>query len=93
MSDLATRVHKKLVEYLAGDITLSAFQDWLRPNLWEVGEADRSLKNLAYGIELCLSEFEHGDWTEPELREKLQSTEKPQPSACSSANITRLSKE
>ncbi|MFL5244896.1 MAG: hypothetical protein ACJ8FY_22570 [Gemmataceae bacterium] len=70
--DLQVSIREKLANYLAGKISLSAFRSWFDPILWDVDETDENARQLAYGIELLLSEFDHGDWTVEELKERLR---------------------
>ena len=71
---LAEHIRTRLASYLAGDHTLEEFEDWFVPNaLSRVEEmGDRDLDGLIYEIELRLSEFSHGDWSEGELKRLLQ---------------------
>jgi len=71
-SSLQLEIRTELAKYLASELTLRAFEDWFVPASWNVhqtgnaGDAD-----LVYTIELHLSEFSRGHWTENELRALL----------------------
>lgn len=68
------RIHERLAEYVANQISLRAFEDWFFPETWDIDDTDdQELINLVYGIKLRLAEFSHGDWTEAELRQLLRS--------------------
>jgi hypothetical protein len=67
-------IHERLIDYLAGEITLRDFEDWFFPETWDVDQKrDLALVGLVYAIKLSLAEFSNGDWTEDELRGLLQS--------------------
>jgi hypothetical protein len=70
---LEKNIRKKLIGYLTGRISLAAFTRWFGPVLWEIETSgSRGAQRSAYYIELCLSEFDHGDWTEDELKSKFR---------------------
>jgi hypothetical protein len=67
-------IHIRLIDYLAGEITLRDFEDWFFSETWDVDQKrDLALVGLVYAIKLCLAEFSNGDWTEDELRGLLKS--------------------
>lgn len=67
------RIHERLAEYVANQISLRVFEDWFFPETWDIDDTDnQELMNLVYGIKLRLAEFSHGDWTETELRQLLR---------------------
>ena len=68
-------VRQKLeLQYHKGDISLSEFEDWFVPKSWNFDEnASLTLQSLVADIELLLAEYSNGDWTEPQLKEKLRS--------------------
>src|SRR5262245_56875528 len=69
---LQLEIRTELAKYFASELRLRAFEDWFMPASWnvhqtgDVGDAD-----LVYTIELHLSEFSSGHWTENELRALL----------------------
>jgi hypothetical protein len=67
-------VEGRLGEYLAGRGSLAAFRRWFDagPLLEAADTPDDGFRRLVYDVELCLAEFDHGDWTEGELREQLR---------------------
>jgi hypothetical protein len=73
LHSLEFKIHEKLAEYLAGEISLSEFEDWFFSETWDIDQLDNpTLANLVYGIKLTLAEFSNGDWTETELRSMLR---------------------
>lgn len=72
-SSLDLEIREWLARYLAGEISLRAFQEWFLPIAWNVEESENpGAVELAYDIELRLFEFSNGDWTEDELRRLLR---------------------
>jgi hypothetical protein len=72
-SSLDFNIRERLATYLAKEISLHEFEDWLFPETWDVDQlGDLALTNLVYGIKLRLAEFSNGDWTEDELRSLLR---------------------
>jgi hypothetical protein len=70
-SSLLRDVRARLQRYLLDMETLREFHQWFVPVAWKLrnsGGADRTVR----GIELRLAEYKRGDWTEPQLRAKLQ---------------------
>jgi hypothetical protein len=66
-------IRDRLARYLNGDISLHDFEDWFVPVSWDIEQIHNSKANeLAGEIELRLAEFSNGDWTEAELRSKLE---------------------
>jgi hypothetical protein len=65
-------IRRWLAAYLAGEISLSAFEDWFVPATWDLHRSDDPVPNaLAGEIKLRLAEFSSGHWTEDELKERL----------------------
>lgn len=64
----------RIIDYLTGACTLAQFDDWFirlpRPAIDE--GTDEQAKELVAELEVRLAEFQHGDWTEAELRSLLQ---------------------
>ncbi len=72
MASLDLEIREKLARYLGDEISLQEFRDWFLPQGWNVDRrAAASTAELAHEVELLLSEFDHGDWTESELRERF----------------------
>jgi hypothetical protein len=67
---IAHEIRDRLARYLDQSITLSAFSEWFTPATWEV-ETDIATEKLIGDIQLLLAEFDHGDWTEDELRVEI----------------------
>lgn len=71
-SDLEQQICEHLRQYLANQISLEAFEEWLVPNTWNVEQAgDPAAENLAYDIEFLLAEHSSGQQTTEELRRLL----------------------
>ncbi len=73
MPNLDLEIREQLVRYLGGEISLQALHDWLMPRTWNIDR--RSLPEtaeLVHAVELELSEFVHGDWTEEEVKRHLR---------------------
>lgn len=59
----------ELARYVRGEITLETFHFWFAPVLWRVEASEEpDAEELAYDIALRLSEYSHGQWTEPQLK-------------------------
>lgn len=72
MAALDAEIRGRLARYLAGDLDLRAFRDWLVPFAWNIERrADAATAELVHEIDLVLAEFDHGDWTEEEVRQHL----------------------
>ena len=66
-------IREKLAKYLAGEISLSTFQEWFVPRAWNIGkQGNPAAVEVAHEIDLRLAEFSNGDWTEDELKSKLR---------------------
>ena len=67
-------VERRLGAYLAARESLADFRRWfVRGALLPASDsADEGFRHLVYATELRLAEFDHGDWTEEELREQLR---------------------
>jgi hypothetical protein len=66
-------IRERLGRYLSRDISLHDFQSWFVPVLWNIEQTQNAEAiELAGEIELRLAEFSNGDWTEAELRSKLE---------------------
>lgn len=72
MDDLAFELRKSLARYVAGEISLPDFHGLAMPLTWNAEKhMGLTAAAVAREIELLLSESEHGDWTEDELRRRL----------------------
>jgi hypothetical protein len=71
--NLAEETRQWLGRYLAGEIPLRTFEDWLVPMTWQLGAGmDPAVTDLISEIELALAEHSNGQWTEAELREHFR---------------------
>lgn len=65
---LDLKIRTRLAQYVAGEIPLSEFHDWLTRATWDVPtDADPALRDLVYQLKLRLAEFTNGHWAEDEL--------------------------
>jgi len=71
---LSNETRDRIGRFLAGDDTLQQLRRWFRSSaltaVSDSGDADD--EELVFAVELLLSELDHGDWTEDELRAKLK---------------------
>lgn len=73
MEALDLTIRGQLAKCLSGQETFQTFRSWLLHQTWNIEQrADLETAKLAREIELLLAEFDHGDWTEAELVEKLR---------------------
>lgn len=64
----------QITRYVTGAVSIAAFQRWFDPQAWNVDKSSESqTADLVHSVELLLSEFSHGDWTEEELKLELAS--------------------
>lgn len=72
-SSIHLELHKQLVDFLSGEISVRDFQDWFDPATWDLGGdfPSQLARELIAEIELRLCEFTSGHWSEQELKEKL----------------------
>lgn len=70
---LHLEIYNQLVDFLARRKTLKEFRGWFDASTWQMHElgANQDALELASQIELRLSEFSYGHWTEDELQAKL----------------------
>jgi hypothetical protein len=72
MNRVELEIREDLVRYLARDIDLGAFREAFSPNAWDIeNRSDAATVDLVREIDLALAEFDHGHWTEDELRARL----------------------
>lgn len=65
-------IRDRLARYIAGELSLKAFEDWLIPATWEIHKfGDQDLVALAGAVKRRLAEFSSGHWTEEELKRQL----------------------
>jgi hypothetical protein len=63
---LDQEIRQQLARYLAGELALADFEGWLASVSWD------EPSELAGEVTLRIAEFTSGDWTEDELRARLQ---------------------
>jgi len=67
---LRTTIQTRLAQLLVGELAFDDFWDWLSP-LKRHPEATGETRRLLFQIIGRLYEYERGDWTDEELRERL----------------------
>lgn len=73
ISPLAHNIRTQVDRYLAGDLALSAFNDWLWSATTDIETLDDpEAQELTYELILRLAEYEHGDWTKAELNDRFR---------------------
>ena len=74
MSALDLEIREQLTRYIAGDISLSTFREWFSPMAWNIDQrADIPTARIVHEIDLGLAEFDHGDWSEEEVKRLFNS--------------------
>jgi hypothetical protein len=64
-------IRRELARFLAHEVTLDAFNEWLSRNTWNIQRESSPVKDLVGAIELMLVEFSNGHRSETEVREHL----------------------
>jgi hypothetical protein len=68
----ANEIRDRLASYLAKEIPVEEFEDWIAQNTWNIHQSgDASAESLAYTIEAKLAEFSGGHIEESALRDEL----------------------
>ena len=72
MDELGLQIRDRLGDYLAGVIDLREYRASFMIDAWNIDKrASEQTADLVHDIQLLLAEYEHGDWTEPEMRARL----------------------
>lgn len=72
MEPLDLEIRRRVADYLAGTRSIHDFREWFGTVTWNIEQRESpSTAALAREIELLLAEYEHGDWSDIELAEKL----------------------
>ena len=62
----------QVMRYVGGQTTLDGFREWLAPFCWDADRRfDPHTAARLHELDLFLSEFDHGDWTEDELKQHV----------------------
>jgi hypothetical protein len=73
VENLETTIRRHLVRYLAGQMSIDAFTDWLVGATWNIqNSGDAGASRLAYSVEHVLAEASDGLLTLDELRAELR---------------------
>lgn len=73
MDTLEQGVRQQVARYLNQESALRDLYEWLGPVAWNIeARASAEVSRLVREVELYLEEFQHGDWTEDELRGHLR---------------------
>lgn len=71
-SQLESQTQDMARRYVAGEISLTQFQDWFVPISWDIETTgDHSAIHLAHQIDGLLAEASSANWVERDLREEL----------------------
>lgn len=68
---LDLEIRKRLARYNAKRLKLADLDDWLNTESWEVRSEPVETQRLLFDAMRLIAEHDNGDWTEPELRQKL----------------------
>jgi hypothetical protein len=69
---LALDIRERVISFLAGELTLPQFQEWLVEKTWDVeGQGDPKATDVTYEIKLALAEHSRGDISWNELRDRM----------------------
>jgi hypothetical protein len=70
---LDLEIRSRLARYLAGEHDVGQFASWFHPYTWNIQQrASEQAVDLAYTIDLLLSEHSSGGWTESQLHDQLR---------------------
>lgn len=73
MGDLEPGLRRAVGRYLAGQADAAETYRWVADRSWEVERREPApIAMLLRDVELYLSEFQHGDWSEDELKSRLR---------------------
>jgi hypothetical protein len=65
-------IREELAKYLANEIPLDTFEDWIAQNTWNIHQTgDDAAQRIAYAIDSRLAEYSGGSVDEPSLKEQL----------------------
>jgi hypothetical protein len=73
-SEVELGIQQHLMQYLSGVVSLSDFENWFVPAMWEIDDEDECTRKLAGTVHILISEFSRGDRTLKSLREGLAET-------------------
>jgi hypothetical protein len=73
-SELDLEIQQHLMQYLSGAASLTEFENWFVPVLWDIDDADEHTRALAGTVHILISEFSRGDRSLESLREGLADT-------------------
>jgi len=69
---LAVDIRERVIAFLAGELTLPRFQEWLVEKTWDVEEhGDPTATDMTYEIKLALAEHSRGDISWNALRDRM----------------------
>lgn len=74
MASISKReIQNKVAEYLAEEITLGDFQDWLAPHAWAIDDdTEEMISGLIYSLELQIAEYDAGHQLRDVFVDELQ---------------------
>ena len=69
---LAVDIRERVISFLAGELTLPQFQEWLVEKTWDAEEhGDPKATDMTYEIKLALAEHSRGDISWNELHDRM----------------------
>jgi hypothetical protein len=71
MADRDYEIREKIHAYITGDESAAALAEWLQDATWDIESESSATRKLAHDAGRLMDEWENGDWTEAELRERL----------------------
>ena len=70
---LALDIRAAVIAFLAGELTLPQFQEWLVAHTWDVeGHGDPTATDVTYEIKLALAEHSRGNISSRDLHQRLR---------------------
>jgi hypothetical protein len=68
-SELELGIQQHVMQYLSGVESLTEFEDWFVPVLWDIDDEDENTRELVGTMHILISEFSRGDRTLEGLRQ------------------------
>ena len=71
-NSLEIQIQERLRCYVAGNLSLTQFEEWFVPATWDVEQTDDAITaQFTSGLLLLLAEYSNGDWIESEMNRLL----------------------
>ena len=69
---LAVDIRERVIAFLAGELTLPQFQEWLVATTWDIERhGDPTATDVTYEIKLALAEHSRGDISSSDLHDRM----------------------